>query len=68
MLRKTNIDNTWNWVVSVRDENNHFCSGSILNQWYIITTAYCFEKRMHRLSNIKVCWYKSFVRDLPPRS
>ena len=48
-------DNTWSWTVSIRLWNGHFCGGSILNKWYVITAAHCFTSKMHLLSNITVC-------------
>lgn len=47
--------NTWSWTVSLRVSNIHFCGGSILNEWHIITAAHCLEKRMNMLSSITVC-------------
>ncbi len=46
---------TWGWMVSLRNSNSHFCGGSILTQWHIITAAHCLEKRKHSLSTITVC-------------
>ncbi len=48
-------ENTWGWIVSLRSRSRHFCSGSILNEWHIITAAHCLTKRMHSLSTITVC-------------
>ncbi|UJR18656.1 hypothetical protein I4U23_005564 [Adineta vaga] len=47
--------NKWNWIVSLRDTNQHFCGGSIVNEWYIITAAHCLNKRQNFLSRITVC-------------
>ena len=49
------LQNTWSWVVSIRDPNGYLCSGSILNEWFVITAAHCLEKRAHSLSNITIC-------------
>jgi secreted trypsin-like serine protease len=46
---------SWGWAVSLRQSNDHFCGGSILNEWYIITAAHCLVKKMHMLSSITVC-------------
>jgi secreted trypsin-like serine protease len=52
---KSARENVWSWAVSIRLSNQHFCGGSILNEWYVITTATCFTKQKHLLSNITVC-------------
>ena len=36
------------WLVSIRgrlgdDDDNHFCYGSIINQWQLITAAHCIQ-------------------------
>ena len=48
-------ENTWSWAVSIRLWNGHFCGGSIINEWYVITAAHCFTNKMHLLSSITVC-------------
>jgi secreted trypsin-like serine protease len=45
----------WDWMVSMRDLNHHFCGGSILNEWYIITAAHCFKNRTNITSSMTVC-------------
>jgi secreted trypsin-like serine protease len=55
--------NTWTWVVSVRQSNLYFCVGSILNEWYIITVAHCFEENIHTLSTITVCAGTNLLSD-----
>lgn len=52
---KTVGHDSWNWVVSLRDANGHFCHASILNERYVITAAHCLEKTTHPLSDITVC-------------
>jgi hypothetical protein len=50
------LQNTWSWMISLRDEKNrHFCGGSILNEQYVITAAQCFADRIHILSSITIC-------------
>jgi hypothetical protein len=46
----------WDWVVSLRDVNNtHFCGGSIINEWYIITAAHCLQHKTHIIFEMTVC-------------
>jgi secreted trypsin-like serine protease len=52
---KAALQDTWSWTISLRDGNNHFCGGSILNERYIITAAHCLIPKMNRLSSITVC-------------
>lgn len=39
---------SWSMIVSVRlnDSNTHACSGTILNQHYILTAAHCVDKQV----------------------
>lgn len=30
------------WQVSIQESNHHFCAGSILSEWWILTVAHCF--------------------------
>jgi secreted trypsin-like serine protease len=55
--------NTWSWVVSLRNSSRHFCAGSILNEWYIITAAHCLEKTTSGLSSIIVCAGTNLLSD-----
>jgi secreted trypsin-like serine protease len=59
--------NSWGWVVSLHDSNGHFCTGSILSEWYIITAAQCFETRMHMLSSITFCAGTNHILSCPQR-
>ena len=45
----------YTWAVSIRNRtNHHICGGSILNEWYIITAAHCFDYPQE-LSTINIC-------------
>lgn len=47
---------SWNWLVSLQNENgSHLCHGSILNENFIITAAHCLPKTPRSLSNITIC-------------
>ena len=46
--------NSWNWLVSLHDSNGHFCDGSILNEFYVITAAHCLQKTADALSDISI--------------
>ncbi len=48
------LQDTWSWTISLRNGNNHFCGGSILNEQYIITAAHCLVK-INTLSSMTVC-------------
>ncbi|XP_076851792.1 transmembrane protease serine 9-like isoform X2 [Brachyhypopomus gauderio] len=34
---------SWPWVVSLRVDNGHFCSGSLINSGWVLTLAKCFQ-------------------------
>lgn len=55
--------NNWDWMVSLRDMTKHFCGGSILNEWYIITAAHCFKNRTSLKSRIRICAGTSRLSD-----
>jgi hypothetical protein len=56
------LQDTWSWTISLRDGNNHFCGGSILNEQYIITAAHCLVK-INGLSSITVCAGRNRLSD-----
>ncbi|KAF5923510.1 hypothetical protein HPG69_006681 [Diceros bicornis minor] len=31
------------WLVSIQARNNHFCGGTIMNEWWIVTAAHCLS-------------------------
>lgn len=47
--------NNWDWIVSIRNLKDHFCGGSVLNEWYIITASHCFENGTNIKSRIRIC-------------
>ncbi|XP_029435622.1 serine protease 55-like [Rhinatrema bivittatum] len=42
----------WPWAVSLQTQNIHFCGGSILNAWWILTAAHCIKQPY--LENLRV--------------
>ncbi len=58
---------SWSWVVSLRKSNVHFCAGSILNEWYIITAAHCFQNNIYTLSIITICAGTNLLSDTCPQ-
>jgi secreted trypsin-like serine protease len=52
---KPALHGRWGWVVSLRDSNHHFCTGSILNEWYIVTAAHCLTDQLYSISKMTVC-------------
>lgn len=49
------LSSNWDWMVSIGHLNRHFCGGSVLNEWYIITAAHCFENITSIRSRIRIC-------------
>lgn len=37
----------WPWVVSVQTSSFHFCGGSIVHPWWILSAAHCFIDRRY---------------------
>lgn len=35
----------WPWLVSVQTSTYHFCGGSIVHPWWVLSAAHCFEDR-----------------------
>lgn len=31
------------WLVSIQIGNEHFCGGTIINNWWIVTAAHCLS-------------------------
>ncbi|XP_029437475.1 mucin-5AC-like [Rhinatrema bivittatum] len=44
----------WPWAVSLQVRNHHFCGGSILNSWWILTAAHCFQDAVFRSNDLRV--------------
>uniref|UniRef100_A0ABM5EJV3 Acrosin n=1 Tax=Pogona vitticeps TaxID=103695 RepID=A0ABM5EJV3_9SAUR len=48
----------WPWVVSMQTSNFHFCGGSIIHPWWILSAAHCFTDRR---KNIRVAAGSNFL-------
>ncbi|XP_029437821.1 serine protease 55-like [Rhinatrema bivittatum] len=44
----------WPWAVSLQIWNQHFCAGSILNAWWIISAAHCLSDSFFRSKFLRV--------------
>ncbi|XP_030044007.1 serine protease 55-like [Microcaecilia unicolor] len=40
---KNALPGEWPWAVSIQYWGRHFCGGSILNGWWILSAAHCFK-------------------------
>lgn len=50
---ETAASHSWNWAVSLRVPNgNHFCGGSILSKYYILTAAHCVDEPIMSIIDI----------------
>ncbi|XP_061447055.1 transmembrane protease serine 9-like isoform X1 [Rhineura floridana] len=52
------IPGKWPWVVSVQTSTYHFCGGSIVHPWWVLSAAHCFTERS---DNIKVAAGSNFL-------
>lgn len=55
---------SWSWAVSLRHADVHFCGGTILNEWYIVTAAHCLLEVANALSNLTVCAGIDYLSDV----
>ncbi|XP_029442073.1 DNA-directed RNA polymerase II subunit RPB1-like [Rhinatrema bivittatum] len=51
---KDSLPGEWPWIVSIQIQHQHFCGGSILNAWWILTAAHCFQDSNFRSANLRV--------------
>nr|XP_042703190.1 serine protease 55-like [Chrysemys picta bellii] len=33
----------WPWVVSLQTQGHHFCGGSVIHSWWVLSAAHCFH-------------------------
>nr|XP_056719553.1 serine protease 55-like [Euleptes europaea] len=50
----------WPWVVSIQTTSYHFCGGSIVHPWWVLSAAHCFQDAT-RTSGIKVAAGSNFL-------
>ena len=62
------VSHSWSWAVSLRRRDTHFCGGTILNEWFIITAAHCLLEEMSALSNLTVCAGIDYLSDICSQS
>lgn len=55
---------SWSWLVSLRFRDKHFCGGTILNEWFIITAAHCFVEIESAVSKVTVCAGIDYLSDI----
>ncbi|XP_033026046.1 serine protease 55-like [Lacerta agilis] len=39
----------WPWVVSIQTSTYHFCGGSIVHPWWVLSAAHCFAERSDKV-------------------
>ncbi|XP_030043985.1 serine protease 55 [Microcaecilia unicolor] len=48
------VPGEWPWIVSLQFMNNHFCGGSILSAWWILSAGHCFDSLKFYYKRFKV--------------
>ncbi|XP_048690014.2 serine protease 55 isoform X1 [Caretta caretta] len=33
----------WPWIVSIQTQGHHFCGGSVIHSWWVLSAAHCFH-------------------------
>nr|XP_033781324.1 serine protease 55-like [Geotrypetes seraphini] len=44
----------WPWAVSLQLFNEPFCGGAILDAWWVLSAAHCFQDPIYRSKNMRV--------------
>ncbi|CAB1442601.1 unnamed protein product [Pleuronectes platessa] len=49
------VNGAWPWQVSLQNNGQHFCGGSIISPYWILSAAHCFQDRYSNPGSWRVC-------------